>query len=319
MPEPPPGFERDNTAPRVSEAERQRREVFDALREAVAVAMSGDLVADDVADQIRARLPDEVIELALRELGPRSDPTVVLEGDLGAVPIAHVLGLLQEQRQTGILSIRHEQGRVEVHFRNGKVDFAGAVGLGEEFILGRYLTSLESISRQDLDLFLSSRAQTARLIGDQLVKLSYITEADLRAALARQTVERIYEVLRWAGGRFTFRSTLDLGPLAEGASLGLSIDGILMEGLRRVDEWHLIEREVDDYETVYLRNEEAVKEVGRGQLTREELAVLELVTGKATVKDIVRQSRMSTFDVTKMLFRLKSTRLIRRRVAPVAV
>ena len=43
--------------------------------------------------------------------------------------------------------------------------------------------------------------------------------------------------------------------------------------------------------------------------------MLELVNGKNTVKDIVRQSRMGSFDVSKMLFRLLSIKLIRRRVA----
>jgi CheY-like chemotaxis protein len=111
---------------------------------------------------------------------------------------------------------------------------------------------------------------------------------------------------------------LDEVPFVD-AALGLDVDGILMEGVRRVDEWHLIEREVDDFEAVYLRNEEQVQNVGKARMTREELAVLELVNGKNTVKDIVRQSRMGSFDVSKMLFRLLSIKLIRRRVAPVAV
>jgi hypothetical protein len=101
--------------------------------------------------------------------------------------------------------------------------------------------------------------------------------------------------------------------------LGLDVEGILMEGFRRVDEWHLIEREVDDFDMVFLRNEDAVAQMGRGRLTREELAVLELVNGKNTVKDIVRSSRMGSFDVSKMLYRLLSIKLIRRRVMPVAV
>ncbi len=44
--------------------------------------------------------------------------------------------------------------------------------------------------------------------------------------------------------------------------------------------------------------------MGRGRLTREELAVLELVNGKNTVKDIIRKSRMGSFEVSKMLYRL---------------
>ncbi len=59
--------------------------------------------------------------------------------------------------------------------------------------------------------------------------------------------------------------------------------------------------------------------MGRGRLTREELAIIELVNGKNTVKDIIRRSRMGSFDVSKMLYRLLSIKLIRRRVMPVAV
>jgi hypothetical protein len=86
-----------------------------------------------------------------------------------------------------------------------------------------------------------------------------------------------------------------------------------------VDEWHLIEREIDDFDTVFVRNEDAVARMGRGRLTREELAVLELVTGKNTIKEITRQSRMGSFEVSKMLYRLLSIKLIRKRVQPMAV
>jgi hypothetical protein len=126
-------------------------------------------------------------------------------------------------------------------------------------------------------------------------------------------------MLRWSHGSFRFSRTPQLPPAAVEASLGLDVEAILMEGFRRVDEWHLIEREVDNFDLVFLRNEDAVAQMGRGRLTREELAVLELVNGKNTVKDIIRRSRMGSFDVSKMLYRLLSIKLIRRRVMPVAV
>ena len=47
--------------------------------------------------------------------------------------------------------------------------------------------------------------------------------------------------------------------------------------------------------------------------------LLELVNGKNTVKEIVRQSRMGSFEVSKMLYRLLSIKLIRKRVPVVAV
>jgi hypothetical protein len=175
------------------------------------------------------------------------------------------------------------------------------------------------MSKEDLEGFLASRPAQSPMIGAQLVKLGYLSEGELKGALRQQTSELIYEALRWSFGRFAFTRSRELPHVAVDAALGLDLEGILMEGFRRVDEWHLIEREVDDFAMVFLRNEDAVAQMGRGRLTREELAVLELVNGKNTVKEIVRASRMGSFEVSKMLYRLLSIKLIRRRVMPVAV
>lgn len=285
-----------------------------------------DLVPTDaraLAEAIRESVDDGVVHEILRALEPVAQSGAgggaSLRGDLRVVPIAEVLQLLDAQKQSGVLEIEHGGAAVEVCFRGGRVDLAVARGVPEEFLLGRFLVEGELLSQHDLDGFLESRAPGSKLIGSQLVKLGYLSEADLKGALGKQSRELIYEVLRWSFGSFRFTRTRDLPPAAVDAMLALDIEGILMEGFRRVDEWHLIEREVDDFETVFLRNEDAVAQMGRGRLTREELAVLELVNGKNTVKEIVRTSRMGSFEVSKMLYRLLSIKLIRRRVMPVAV
>jgi CheY-like chemotaxis protein len=242
-----------------------------------------------------------------------------LRGDLRVVPIAEVLQLLDAQKQSGVLEIERGGAAIEVCFRSGRVDLAMARGVPDEFLLGRFLVEGEVLTQQDLESFLESRAPGSKLIGLQLVKLGYLSEADLKTTLARQSRELVYEALRWSFGSFAFTRTRELPAAAVDAMLALDVEGILMEGFRRVDEWHLIEREVDDFDTVFLRNEDAVAQMGRGRLTREELAVLELVNGKHTVKEIVRSSRMGSFEVSKMLYRLLCIKLIRRRVMPVAV
>ncbi|HLU68711.1 MAG TPA: DUF4388 domain-containing protein [Kofleriaceae bacterium] len=286
----------------------------------------GDLVPTDpasLAETVREALDEAALAELMRELEPVAQAGggggASLRGDLRVVPIAEVLQLLDAQKQSGVLEIERGGAAVEVCFRGGRVDLAVARGVPEEFLLGRFLVEAELLSQHDLDGFLQSRAPGSRLIGQQLVSLGYLSDADLRSTLARQTRELIYEALRWSFGSFRFTRTRDLPAAAVDAMLGLDVEGILMEGFRRVDEWHLIEREVDDFETVFLRNEDAVAQMGRGRLTREELAVLELVNGKNTVKEIVRTSRMGSFEVSKMLYRLLSIKLIRRRVLPVAV
>jgi DNA-binding response OmpR family regulator len=335
---------REPTSPRAAlaiggSAER-RLDALAALREGLVDALVSENDSHDFETVLRRKLDDTVLMRLLdpvsRTLAPGGDDSASLRGNLQQVPLAEVLGLLQQQRQWGTLSVARSSqevgqdsrslgalpAKIDVYFKQGKVELTLAEGLGEEFLVGRYLVDQQAISRQDLELFLKSRGPVKpaqKPMGEQLLKLSYITEEELKQALARQTSERIYELLRWPAGRFAFTASRELPPLAIDAALGLDIDGILMEGVRRVDEWHLIEREVDDFDMVFLRNEEQVQNVGKARLTREELSILELVNGKHSVKDIVRQSRMGSFEVSKMLFRLLSIKLIRRRVAPVAV
>jgi DNA-binding response OmpR family regulator len=252
-----------------------------------------------------------------------AENTPGLRGDLRVVPLAEVLQLLDVQEQSGILTVERSGAKVEIYFRRGRVDQATADGVPEEFLLGRFVIDAELMTRGDFESFLESRATKTgpmgRLIGNQMVKMGLLAENDLKAALTRQSSELIYEILRWRHGRFRFAAGLELPPSVIDAALGLDVEAVLMEGYRRVDEWHLIERAIDNFDVVFLRNEDSVAQMGRGRLTREELAVLELVNGKNTVKDIIRKSRMGSFEVSKMLYRLLSIKLVRRRVLPVAV
>jgi hypothetical protein len=279
--------------------------------------------AASISDSIKQALDDATLTQMLQaiDLGLFAEGMPGLRGDLRVVPLAEVLQLLDVQEQSGVLVVERSGARVEIYFRRGRVDQAIAEGVPDEFLLGRFVTDAELMTRGDFEAFMESRQHHtgARLLGQQLVKLGHLAEADLKAVLTRQSSELIYEILRWRHGRFRFSAGMELPPSVIDAALGLDVEAVLMEGYRRVDEWHLIERAIDNFDVVFLRNEDSVAQMGRGRLTREELAVLELVNGKNTVKDIVRKSRMGSFEVSKMLYRLLSIKLVRRRVLPVAV
>jgi Domain of unknown function (DUF4388)/Response regulator receiver domain len=311
-----------------------RSQVSDAVSARVSALFSlassatsdGEKITTDaaaIADAVKTALDDGALSRTLGsiDLTLFGEGMPGLRGDLRVVPLAEVLQLLDVQEQSGVLTVERSGARVDIYFRRGRVDQAIADGVPDEFLLGRFVTDAELMTRADFEGFLESRAGGSgqKLIGQQLVKLGHLAEADLKACLTRQSSELIYEILRWRHGRFRFSAGMELPPPVIDAALGLDVEAVLMEGYRRVDEWHLIERAIDNFDVVFLRNEDSVAQMGRGRLTREELAVLELVNGKNTVKDIVRKSRMGSFEVSKMLYRLLSIKLVRRRVLPVAV
>jgi DNA-binding response OmpR family regulator len=319
--------EADRTAARSTALAQLRTAITEVL--AAQAALSADADAEDkaaaeaeaITRAATAALDEATLTRVLGsiDLGLLGEGAPGLRGDLRVVPLAEVLQLLDVQEQSGVLTVERSGARVDIYFRRGRVDQAVATGVPEEFLLGRFVLDAQVMQRADFEVFLESRSAPPKLIGQQLVKAGHVSETDLKTCLVRQSSELIYEILRWRHGRFRFAAGAELPSSAIDAGLGLDVEAVLMEGYRRVDEWHLIERAIDNFDIVFLRNEDSVAQMGRGRLTRDELAVLELVNGKNTVKEIIRKSRMGSFEVSKMLYRLLSIKLVRRRVLPVAV
>jgi DNA-binding response OmpR family regulator len=160
----------------------------------------------------------------------------------------------------------------------------------------------------------STGMRNVRLLGDLLVDSGRVTREQLREALARQSSELIYEVLRWEKGRFEFRREPP-PPLAESAQLGLPVASVVMEGFRRVDEWRVVEAGLGNFDAVLQPDPVAIEALGEERLARAERTVLDHVDGEHTVREIVAASHMSSFDVCKILFQLIEARLVRRRAA----
>jgi DNA-binding response OmpR family regulator len=272
-----------------------------------------------------------VAEALSKSATPEATATVLggyaLTGDLAVISLGDVFSMLEERAQSGVLRVVNTATRaqIELVFDEGRIDFAGAVGVSEEFLLGRFAVERGDVTAASLDAVLSERKRATSkppLFGADLVARKLLTEVQLKRAMVRQTSELVYETLRWTHGFFQLRRGTDgdaeaaLFALARGAALAINVDRLLLEGYRRVDEWRVIERVIDSFDRVFVRDESKIADLPRGTFTREELAVLEHIDGRLTVREIVRALRLGSFDVSKVLFRLLRTKLIRPRVAP---
>jgi CheY-like chemotaxis protein len=250
-----------------------------------------------------------------------SEESAALAGDLAMVSIADVLLLLQDRGHTGTLNLTQGRAQMDIYLGQGRVEFAGAHGVAEEFLLGSFLVRGGHLTQEALAQALDERKQAGggELLGAYLCGHGMLTPAAVRKAMGKQTAALVFESLRWGSGRFNFRPATELPPAAREAALGLAVDGLILEGLRRVEEWRVIEQEIGDFDMTFIRNEDKLAAFGRGQLLREEVAIAELVNGRNTVRDLIQISKMGSYDVTQVLFRLLRSKLIRRRVAPVVV
>ncbi len=270
-----------------------------------------------LADAIDARFEPVALFALASEVGalvPGRDGEVALEARLEHVPLGDTLQMLTHQRQTGVLEIEKQPSRaprsVAVCLKDGAVQLALGRVDEAEFRLGRYLLREGLIEREDLERILRHRGPARALLGTHLVKLGYISADELAKVLVSQTSELIYEALRWRRGRYRF-VRFATRPEAVDAHLGLPLASILMEGLRRVDEWRLIEEQIASFDDAPRRDEEALRNVDSSRMSADERRVLDAVDGVRTVREIIEHTRMGSFEACKILFQLLTSRLIR--------
>ncbi len=248
----------------------------------------------------------------------------VLAGDLAVISLSQILELLAEQQHSGTLRVLNTEtnARIEIFFRAGRVDFAAAVGVAEDLLIGRFAVETGDVTADALTRVIAERSRATGklpLFGADLIARRLISAEALAMAMVRQTSELAYETLRWRAGFFQFRRGAEPPAQASEARLQLNVDRMLLEGYRRVDEWRVIAREISDLDEIFVRNETKIGDLPRGTLTRDELGVLDEVDGRQSLREIVRKLRMGSFDVSKMFFRFRRARLIRKRVAPTSI
>ncbi|MCA9607153.1 MAG: response regulator, partial [Myxococcales bacterium] len=257
--EPPPAMvesaERISTVPSSGELQTETTSLVLADASAQIAARLAEVVAkvmpdvdpERLADALEERFEPSALFAEIEELAtlvPGRDGEIALRGRTEHVPLGEVLQLLTQARQTGVLEVEKRPSRsgraISVCLEEGRVQLALGRVHEQEFRLGRYLLREGLVEREDLDRILTNRTAQRGLLGMRLVKLGYISADELQKALVQQTSELIYEALRWPRGDFRFVRFASR-PEARDANLALPVASILMEGLRRVDEWRLIE------------------------------------------------------------------------------
>ena len=106
------------------------------------------------------------------------------------------------------------------------------------------------LSRERLDEALGIQKQTLQRLGHILATGSAITTKDLRDALQVQVSQIVFRVFRWRDGRYQFAAA-DTVDYDRENFVPMSADFILMEGIRMVDEWPIIEKKIPSFDIVF--------------------------------------------------------------------
>ena len=255
---------------------------------------------------------------------------MALEGTIKDFGLPDIFQLIGLQRKTGILTLTSETESITVTFENGMVVMADSSSKRLEDRIGNVLVKQGKLGQERLEEALDVQKQTLQRLGHILTTNSFITSKDLKEALQTQVSQIVFRVFRWRDGHYNFNATDSVDFDRENFN-PMSADFILMEGIRMVDEWPIIEKKIPSMDIVFRTVvDPSMIEVGAGsgdpgdskraaasankiRLSAEEERIYRKVDGARTVQGVIDATGVGEFDVCRTLYDL----LNRNIVAPV--
>ena len=234
------------------------------------------------------------------------DAPTILQGDLSRIQLPDVLSFLAMIRGSGKLVLCHDDLERTIHWKDGEIVFA--TSNSPEHSLGLFLLRNGKITQEQYEE--SKRRVTSHTRhGKLLVQMGALSPKDLWWGVKHQVLDILYALFGWKDGSFTFLDSTD--ELAnERIVLSINTSSVIMEGIRRLDEYARIKEKITSLEMVFVKVPGAAPDFRELDMAASEIEVYDNIDGKLTIRELIGKSDLTEFEVTRILFQLLSARRI---------
>jgi len=237
---------------------------------------------------------------------------MALRGNLKDFSLPDVFQLVQLSGKTGVLRVVRPGAEGSIWFRDGEVFFAQSNWRHE--LLGDRLVNAQRITPAALEraLKIHKAEDGRRRLGEILVDEGYITQQVLESFVQEQIQDTIFDIMRWDEGDFDFEVLPEV--VHEDIGLSVSVENIVMEGSRRLEEWNRIKKKVPSPEMVFKMATAPGEGTFEISLKPVEWNLLLLIDGTRSVRELAEEVRSTDFEVSRVIYGLFSAGLL--EVAP---
>jgi hypothetical protein len=220
---------------------------------------------------------------------------MALEGTLQDFALVDILQLIGMQRKTGVLTLVRKDETINVVVQDGMVVWATPPDEVFEANLGRVLVRRELITRERWEEVRQGRARKGQRLVPFLQEGQWVSPRDLEKVVQRLVLETLFRALRWRDGKYSFAAQAQVD-LSRGQVPPVGTETILLEAVRQMDEWPMIERRIPSLDLVVQRSS---RPAYREQAPPEALSVLQLVDGRRSAREIAELCDLGEFDAYK--------------------
>jgi hypothetical protein len=230
----------------------------------------------------------------------------VLKGSLDDFTLPDIFRLLSVTKKTGSLDVERSAGQGTVYFREGDVYFAES-SLSKE-LLGQKLVKAGAITSSQLMKALDAQAASdGQRLGEVLVADGLVDEEQLETAVRGQIEDAVFDLLRWELGEFSWNLGAEVSPEV---ILSVSVENLIMEASRRLDELVVIQRKIPSEQSVLTMAATPPEGAVEINITPDEWRVMVMVNGQRTVQEIADGVQLDVFQTMRTLYGLVSAGLI---------
>lgn len=217
-----------------------------------------------------------------------------ITGNLKTMVLSELLQWLSLGLKTGTLLVQGHGIEKRIYFQDGKI--ASSSSTDQREYLGHFLVSHGYITEEELKMAMEVQEESSILLGKILVMINAISESDLLNLMRKKAEESIYEIFLWEEGEFEFID--NEMPDQKMVPLSLGVTGIIMEGLRRLDEWRRIRVAIPSLSGV----PRIVRPLQLESLTDQQKLIVPYLNGQRSLEEIAVQTHNSEFVIAKMIY-----------------
>lgn len=221
-----------------------------------------------------------------------------LKGELGTMALADILQWVSQGRKTGTLHITRGAVEKRISFSGGAIHSSWSNDPRES--LGQFLVRERLVTEEQLFRTLLRQETEGRPLGALLVEHGSLKDEDLLLMLVHKAEETIYDLFHWSEGHFEFKD----GEIERDVPFAVNLDvtSVIMEGIRRIDEWERMRGTIPSTETT-------LRALGQPEDPVDHEVLLLCSEGK-NVTEIAFAVRRTVFDTTVMLYEMHRRGLI---------
>mgnify|MGYP000243180737 CR=1 FL=1 len=237
---------------------------------------------------------------------------MALSGSLSEFSALETLQLIHIQKKSGSLLITSGKKRVALHFREGALIGCQAASRHDSDPFLAALQGLGQIGADDERRMRLMHAEAGVDPWTRIFETSTLDPATLEQTREMAVQGMIDRILVWNRGHFEFVT----GPLPATSGEGWSVERLLLESMRRLDEAADLERGDFPLDSIPVRLSPnaapAAADNGEDRISAAlERVFLAKADGKRTLRDLVAQLQISEYDVLAAARELRLRRLIR--------